>query len=275
MSVEYKIGDISKYFHLSRQTIRYYEEQGLFDSRQDSKTGYRYYSYSEINLILEVTQLKQYGYSLEQMTDLSQKADMDQIDDSFREQQLILQAEVDQRQQALLRMSQTRDNIELIRRKLDDPMFEVSPSFVFQEFDAEGKNGGLKGDDNTLNLIQGSTSTPIGYKLNLEEDGQVKNYVWGFALPYVQEQFDPEKEELIEPHYSIHVIFDAGKEGQLSTKYRELVERLNEKYQFEVVGQPFGRILLRCHSDNSRQNQKRYFEVWIPIPDTAYHRYVD
>jgi DNA-binding transcriptional MerR regulator len=277
MGTKYKIGDIANYFHLSRQTIRFYENKGLLTSHQDENNGYRYYGYAEINLISDVIQLKQYGFSLDQITELSQRADINDFDQQFEKQEKLIQKEIEEKQQALLRMSQMRTNLQLIRKKINQENFEISPSLVFQEFNNYGKDSGLRDSNETLNLLECSSPSPIGFKAKLNSDETVDHFLWGFCLPYnlvkKEQSMVPIKNEQLFPKNTIHLIFDAGKEGELSQKIQQNLINLHQKHQFVVCGDIFGRILLRAHENHSVEDQKRFFEMWIPIRDIDYYQH--
>ncbi|MDF2538044.1 MAG: putative transcriptional regulator [Herbinix sp.] len=68
----YTIGEISKIVNLSTDTLRYYDENGLLaPSRIDPTSKYRYYSGEQVKFILLIMELKQYGFTLQEIKDLS------------------------------------------------------------------------------------------------------------------------------------------------------------------------------------------------------------
>lgn len=60
----YRIGEIAGMFDLSKSTIRFYEEIGLFPNLKRSPGGLRLFSQEEINCIEDVECLKKTGMSL-------------------------------------------------------------------------------------------------------------------------------------------------------------------------------------------------------------------
>ncbi|MCI6063275.1 MerR family transcriptional regulator [Ligilactobacillus salivarius] len=60
----YRIGEIAEMFDLSKSTIRFYEEIGLFPNLKRSPGGLRLFSQEEINCIEDVECLKKTGMSL-------------------------------------------------------------------------------------------------------------------------------------------------------------------------------------------------------------------
>lgn len=62
---QWKIGQVSKLFGVSVQTLRYYDEIGIFSPyRRDELTGYRYYLQSQIYRLANIIYLSKQGYSL-------------------------------------------------------------------------------------------------------------------------------------------------------------------------------------------------------------------
>ena len=61
----YSIGDISKIFNISIQTVRFYEKIGLFIPADKSEdTGYRYYTWNQFERLRLILHLKDLGLSL-------------------------------------------------------------------------------------------------------------------------------------------------------------------------------------------------------------------
>ena len=69
-----KIGELSKISDVSIQTIRYYESEGLISPIEvDRWTNYRYYDESSIIRLSEISYLKQLGFSLREINNLSEE----------------------------------------------------------------------------------------------------------------------------------------------------------------------------------------------------------
>lgn len=67
----HSIGEISKIVKISTDTLRYYDDINLLKPIMISKqTGYRYYSNSQVTILLKILELKQYGFSLNEIKDI-------------------------------------------------------------------------------------------------------------------------------------------------------------------------------------------------------------
>lgn len=81
----YKIGELARMFGLTARTIRYYEELGLLEA--DNREGLEHRKYSERNAIRlkRIQQLKDYGLSLAEISELFELARKDRSGVAVRE----------------------------------------------------------------------------------------------------------------------------------------------------------------------------------------------
>lgn len=64
----YTIGDISKTFNVSVQTLRFYEKIGLFaPARRNEETGYRYYTWMQLEQLRLIIHLRSLGLPLKEI----------------------------------------------------------------------------------------------------------------------------------------------------------------------------------------------------------------
>lgn len=68
-----KIGELSQIAGISIQTIRFYESEGLITPIEvDIWTNYRYYDERSIERLSEISYLKELGFSLKEIKNLSE-----------------------------------------------------------------------------------------------------------------------------------------------------------------------------------------------------------
>ena len=68
MQKKYKINEIAGFFKISRQTLIYYDEIGLFKPKfVDSETSYRYYGEDQFSNLRFILILKEAGFSLKEI----------------------------------------------------------------------------------------------------------------------------------------------------------------------------------------------------------------
>jgi DNA-binding transcriptional MerR regulator len=64
------IGEVAERVGLSLRTVRYYEEQGLFEPAGRTDGGFRLYTQHEVDRLLLIKQMKPLGFTVQQMRDL-------------------------------------------------------------------------------------------------------------------------------------------------------------------------------------------------------------
>lgn len=72
----YKIGMFAQMNHITIKTLRFYEEQGLiFPAHVDDWTGYRYYTMDQMEVIHQITAMKEAGLKIEEIKMILKGAD--------------------------------------------------------------------------------------------------------------------------------------------------------------------------------------------------------
>jgi DNA-binding transcriptional MerR regulator len=64
------IGEVAERVGLSLRTVRYYEEQGLFQPAGRTDGGFRLYTQREVDRLLLIKQMKPLGFTVQQMAEL-------------------------------------------------------------------------------------------------------------------------------------------------------------------------------------------------------------
>jgi DNA-binding transcriptional MerR regulator len=64
------IGEVAERVGLSLRTVRYYEEQGLFQPAGRTEGGFRLYTEREVDRLLLIKQMKPLGFTVQQMGEL-------------------------------------------------------------------------------------------------------------------------------------------------------------------------------------------------------------
>jgi DNA-binding transcriptional MerR regulator len=64
------IGEVAERVGLSLRTVRYYEEQGLFQPAGRTEGGFRLYTQREVDRLLLIKQMKPLGFTVQQMAEL-------------------------------------------------------------------------------------------------------------------------------------------------------------------------------------------------------------
>lgn len=83
----YTIGEISKLANISIDTLRYYDGIGLLKPYfTEKESRYRYYSEDQVNEILGIMEMKEYGYTLDEIKELLKCSDSNKLLEAYSAQ---------------------------------------------------------------------------------------------------------------------------------------------------------------------------------------------
>ena len=92
MKKYYTVGEVSKILGISSQTLRYYDKIGVVKpANVDEITGYRRYSYDQINYVDRVRYLQELGLSLEKIRQALEEGSIERLISSLKEHKEKLQ----------------------------------------------------------------------------------------------------------------------------------------------------------------------------------------
>jgi DNA-binding transcriptional MerR regulator len=75
----WKIGELAKLTGLTVRTLHHYDRIGLLPASKDSGSGHRIYSESDIRKLQQIVSLKQMGFSLEEINEITEKQSLNNI----------------------------------------------------------------------------------------------------------------------------------------------------------------------------------------------------
>lgn len=84
-----KISEMAKLANTTRRTLIFYDDEGLFQPKQRSETGYRYYDYDQLYDLLFILGMKNLGLSLERIKELQNRPSQQVLDELVSVQESI------------------------------------------------------------------------------------------------------------------------------------------------------------------------------------------
>ena len=66
----YRIGETAKILGLSSHTLKHYEDKGLIKPVLNEESGYRYYTYRDVGIIITIRNFREMGFTVEEAGDL-------------------------------------------------------------------------------------------------------------------------------------------------------------------------------------------------------------
>ncbi|GAW98499.1 MerR family transcriptional regulator [Secundilactobacillus mixtipabuli] len=269
----YKIGEIANYYHVSAQTIRDYEAKGLIQSQRNPDTSYRYFGYQQTNQMSDIMQLREYQFSLKQISQLVTQSDIQDTICLYDKQAVKIQKTIEHLQANLLKLDQASTTLKHVKQNFNYVQFTVSPALYFDELKNYGQDDMFepnhKYQSQRLNQLEGLAAFPVGFIFQIDISNYLLTPTWGLLANKKLPQFD-NSSRLLPPKLCMHAFLVAGREGTLKSAYDQLIDKLTKKLNLVIIDQPFGRIILRCHENGE---WKRYFELWCPVSEDCYNEY--
>lgn len=91
----YTIGEVSKLIGISSQTLRYYDKIGVVKPAfVNEATGYRRYTYDQINYIDRIKYLQDFGLSLDEIRSSLESNSVDDLVEKLEKHTLTIDAEI-------------------------------------------------------------------------------------------------------------------------------------------------------------------------------------
>jgi MerR family Zn(II)-responsive transcriptional regulator of zntA len=118
MADNYKIGEVIKKLHISKETIRYYERTGLLSNPKREKNGYRLYSEADINVIWFILIMKRFGFSLKEIKTLISTLYQDVIGENVNTIELIINKKIDEIDDKITNLENTKKLLQKVSTNL-------------------------------------------------------------------------------------------------------------------------------------------------------------
>lgn len=245
----YSISELAKYFNISNQTLHFYDKTGLLKPTYvNPQTGYRYYNQEQFNKMFTIIELKNIGFSLEEIAEIQKHRDLSSMESVIRKNHDILTHKIDELVEIRNRTEYYLDVIEASKhpRKSADIRLEHIPSrklfyvkvdfsikelskYVEITYKSYVKASGLSGG-----LLR---KTPLGKMVFTMDESSLLNKKFryysgiGLTVPY-----DTEHRSVIEIKESLYAIArHIGSYDGLPQTYRKLISYIVEN-GYEISG---------------------------------------
>ena len=90
----FSIGQVSKMFNMSHDTLRYYDKIGLVKPSIRKENGYRYYSMKELELLDVISIAKRLNISIKDIQDIIDKENIENYINLLDKQERIIEDQI-------------------------------------------------------------------------------------------------------------------------------------------------------------------------------------
>ena len=266
----FKIGEVAKMLHVSMETLRHYEQAGLLTPEYvDKKTGYRYYSARQLEVLNTIRYLRVLDMPLPQIADFLQNRDVDVM-----REKLLWQKEM---------IREKKRELELVERKIDHRLERINEAVqaTLEEITTDkipaGRLAWIR------DKLQLSSYLDLEYSIRrLEENqketlvflgkvgvgitkeslakGRFSNYELVFLLLDEEDDYKGETEEF--PEMDCVMIRFRGNHKEAPAHYEKLLAYMKE-HKLEATG--FSREITLIDNGLTDDPEKFVTEIRIPV----------
>lgn len=265
--MKYTAKYVCQLFDINRETLRYYEKEGLITPEIDENNHYRYYDDWDINFLLEVIQYRKMGFSIEEIKQIFNEDDLDIYTNRIKNRSENLKKRIALEQMILKRNNEYMQSLEFIKPRLEtyeivysQPQYMIplrkNYDFIFSKESTDMFPIIL----NNFDFFDNTVYIPID-----EFQTQSNSYYWTFTI-YKEWadalQIKTEAMKYIPSQLCIRTIIDAKERWNFGYNLFDDALKYIESNHYEVCDSIFGHLLTRIHEDNK---YCRYIEIYIPV----------
>ena len=175
----YKSGEFAKKAHITKKTLRYYDENNILRPSFVNESGARFYSDNDFAKLQQIIFLKYLSFSLADIKEMTLRSD----DKNFWEESLKMQANL---------VTQKMEQLALMKSALEDAQGRISAG---EEVDWSGMLHLININEMEQKLkLQYQNSSNISARIHLHRDWSVNPQGW---FPWLFEQADFREEESV------------------------------------------------------------------------------
>ena len=278
--MKYKIGDMAKILGISPDLLRYYEKKGVVSPVKDKSNDYRYYDTRDTNFLVDCLFYKNFGFSIEETSELVRSCSIDEISGRFLENETQLEESI-RRQQLLLRRSQEyRRSIARISDHLGRCSFDRRPACIYyinrrnQEFDTDPGLGRVTRQ--WLKYLPFSRRSFIVPMEALLSPDSREEFQWGFSLSQeyaglLGASAQPPVVALSDTR-CVYTVF-SNPDSAFSPRFFGYAMDFIRAQGLRLCGDVFGNLLVSANEAGplaitpGTPQITGYFEAWLPVTD--------
>lgn len=260
---EYNIGQVAKFLGLSRDTIKYYEKNGLVKPLKN-ESGYRKYNLYDIYYLVTINYYREIDMEIKKIQEILDGQSIEGIKSMLYEKEELIISEIEHRKIVLKRIGIIKDNCEKVEKYLGKftikkmPTLkikgELSNAAAFDEYDVFHQNASVDKKRVTLdNLIR-----VIKFDSNgIQSDNSV----------LVTDDFDSDADDRVIKHPKcIYTVIETGRylygEANVDKQVENLIRNYAMENGFQLEGTTYTSIILTAFEENL---DRVFVEIYTPI----------
>lgn len=265
MNEKWAIGEVAKLFDVSTDTLRYYEKIGILSSHKNGDNGYRYYSYDEIVVLMDILFFRNMELSVKDIKQIITKMDVSDIKNLLYQNQRIVEKRIQKLIKLKKMITQVAFQYKLCEERIGEFLIVSAPDFKYKLIGEQA--------DDLVTVIRKYKKEDwiddrIRYTLLVSQEELLKNANFFSAQVGISIDVEnlymldlSEQQELSSLH-NVNYLYTIIGTSYLEQENNTLNKALNylKEEGREVNGPMIGRYMASSHKDGLD-----YYEVWIGI----------
>ncbi len=265
MNEKWTIGEVAKLFDVSTDTLRYYEKIGIISPHKSDENGYRYYSYDEIVVLMDILFFRNMELSVKDIRNIITKMNVGDIKNILYQNQRIVENRIEELSKLKKMITQAASQYKLCEERLGKLSIVSVPAFKYKLI-------GMQANDLVATIRKYKEEDwiddRIRYTLLVPQEELLENP--NFCSAQVGISVDEEnlcmldlseQQELssLDAAEYLYTIVGTNYAEQENDVLRKALDYLNTEGR-QVKGALVGRYLASSHKDGLD-----YYEIWIAI----------
>lgn len=263
--MKYTQRDICRILNITRETLRFYEKEGIISPEIDPVNRYRYYDDYQMYRIAECRRYQANEFSISEI-----KAMMDT--DSLEQYVLRMEgkrAEFERKAEEYFWLKEHTEDYLRILRSIPEELGKVHESFVESiVFIPEKKGNELQLDQESIESNR-YIMNRLQYSFMMAVFPDIRNdeYEWGFGVrTWMRDLFkyNPVKARHLPGSHAVASVIDTGDAWNFSISVAEPLTAYASEHGLEPAGMFFMRQVVKTE-ENGKPH--RYFEAYLPVKE--------
>ncbi len=271
MKEKYLIGEVSKLFNITRDTLLHYDKIGLLSPKKDDKNGYRYYNIEDLNYLTDIIFYKSLNLSLKDIHKAIKDSSPEEILDLIKEKEIYIKKELDKIKKVQQRLESMKisveecindsKKIELVKDEKESYFFlEITKENKFNDFiDIIEKIQNI--NQYTFDYVEFSFLIDEGVLFDKDADKKIK---WGLTITEnideIKNNIDSKSIEFVSEEKYMYTVIALNNNDY--ENWIDYVRNIVKENNIDVAGPILGQMLLTAYKDS---NPIDYFGLYIPV----------
>lgn len=271
MKEKYLIGEVSKLFNITRDTLLHYDKIGLLSPKKDDKNGYRYYNIEDLNYLTDIIFYKSLNLSLKDIHKAIKDSSPEEILDLIKEKEIYIKKELDKIKKVQQRLESMKisveecindsKKIELVKDEKESYFFlEITKENKFNDFiDIIEKIQNI--NQYTFDYVEFSFLIDEGVLFDKDADKKIK---WGLTITEnideIKNNINSKSIEFVSEEKYMYTVIALNNNDY--ENWIDYVRNIVKENNIDVAGPILGQMLLTTYKDS---NPIDYFGLYIPV----------